>query len=117
MRRPPPLPKIATRAGPSFDRRRARNVHPTPMTANFVETAGRKALVIGGAAIVATVATIVLKVAGAGDIAVFLASAVALATLASLVGEATDQLGTRLGPGATGVVQSALGNLPELFIS
>lgn len=87
------------------------------MKSNFLETAGRKALVMAGAAIVATVATIVLRAAGAGDIAVFIASAVALATLASLVGEATDQLGTRLGPGATGVVQSALGNLPELFIS
>jgi Ca2+:H+ antiporter len=87
------------------------------MTANFMETAGRKALAMGGAAAAATVVTIVLKMIGAGDIAVFIASAVALATLASLVGEATDQLGTRLGPGATGVVQSALGNLPELFIS
>lgn len=87
------------------------------MESNFVEAAGRKALVMGGAAIAATVTTIVLRAAGAGDIAVFIGSAAALATLASLVGEATDQLGTRLGPGATGVVQSALGNLPELFIS
>ncbi len=87
------------------------------MTANFVQTAGRKALAMAGAAIVTTIAAIVLKAVGAGDIAVFIASAVALATLASLVGEATDQLGARLGAGATGVVQSALGNLPELFIS
>jgi Ca2+:H+ antiporter len=28
-----------------------------------------------------------------------------------------DQLGDRFGPGATGVLQSALGNLPELFIA
>lgn len=87
------------------------------MISNFIETAGRKALIIGGAAFVATAVTVVLETGGAGDIAVFIASAVALAMLASLVGEATDQLGTRLGPGATGVVQSALGNLPELFIS
>ena len=33
------------------------------------------------------------------------------------MGDATDQLGNRMGPGATGVLQSALGNLPELFIS
>jgi Ca2+:H+ antiporter len=87
------------------------------MTANFIKTAGPRALAMGGAAIVATLATIILEVMGAGGIPIFLASAAALATLASLVGEATDQLGTRLGPGATGVVQSALGNLPELFIS
>ena len=43
-------------------------------------------------------------------------SAVALATLASVVGAATEQLGERMGPGATGVLQSAIGNLPELFV-
>src|SRR4029078_9668134 len=37
-------------------------------------------------------------------------------TLASVVGAATEHLGDRMGPGATGVLQSALGNLPELFI-
>src|SRR5205085_4351820 len=47
---------------------------------------------------------------------VFVMSAAALALLAALVGEATDQVGARLGPGATGVLQSALGNLPELFV-
>jgi len=33
-----------------------------------------------------------------------------------VVGDATEQLGCRLGPGATGILQSALGNLPELFV-
>jgi Ca2+:H+ antiporter len=46
----------------------------------------------------------------------FLLAAVALALLASLVGRAVDALGDRLGAGATGAVQSALGNLPELFV-
>jgi Ca2+:H+ antiporter len=46
----------------------------------------------------------------------FLVAAVALALLASLVGRSVDALGDRLGAGATGVVQSALGNLPELFV-
>ena len=46
----------------------------------------------------------------------FIASAVALAALARLVGHATDQLGARFGSASAGVVQSALGNLPELFI-
>ena len=65
----------------------------------------------------ATIASALLKLEGAGGIDVFIATAVALASLAAVVSEATDQLGRRLGPGATGVVQSALGNLPELFIS
>ncbi len=51
-----------------------------------------------------------------GSIVPFLIAAIALALLASLVGRAVDALGDRLGAGATGVVQSALGNLPELFV-
>jgi Ca2+:H+ antiporter len=47
----------------------------------------------------------------------FLLAAVAIAMLARLVGAATDQLGSRLGSSVAGVVQSALGNLPELFIA
>jgi Ca2+:H+ antiporter len=47
----------------------------------------------------------------------FVISAVAIALLAALVGRAVDELAERLGPGATGVLQSALGNLPELFIA
>lgn len=47
----------------------------------------------------------------------FIFSAIAVAMLASLVGRSVEQLGDRFGPGATGVLQSALGNLPELFIS
>jgi Ca2+:H+ antiporter len=51
-----------------------------------------------------------------GTIAPFVLSAIALALLASLVGHSVEALGDRLGAGATGVVQSALGNLPELFV-
>jgi Ca2+:H+ antiporter len=54
--------------------------------------------------------------AGRGDLAPFLVSAVAVALLAALVGRAVDHLSDRLGAGAVGVLQSALGNLPELFI-
>src|SRR3989442_4011739 len=68
-------------------------------------------------ALAATVATFALQVSGADHVVVFVASAVALAALAALVGEGTEQLGHRFGAGATGVLQSALGNLPELFIS
>ena len=52
----------------------------------------------------------------AGPIPGFIASAAALSMLAAVVGQGTEQIGSRLGPGATGVLQSALGNLPELFI-
>jgi Ca2+:H+ antiporter len=46
----------------------------------------------------------------------FVISGLAIAALASLVGRSVDQLGGRLGAGATGVLQSAFGNLPELFV-
>jgi Ca2+:H+ antiporter len=51
-----------------------------------------------------------------GNVAPFVIAALALALLASLVGRSVEALGDRLGAGATGVVQSALGNLPELFV-
>ena len=55
--------------------------------------------------------------AGLGAVLTFLVAAAALALLARLVGTATEQLGARLGSGGASVVQSALGNLPELFIA
>ena len=55
--------------------------------------------------------------AGSLGVFAFLTAAGAVALLAALVGRSVEQLGDRFGPGATGVLQSALGNLPELFIS
>jgi Ca2+:H+ antiporter len=65
------------------------------------------------AAVAFTVAAALVK---SGAIAPFLVAAVAVALLAALVGRAVDHLADRLGAGAVGVLQSALGNLPELFI-
>ncbi|MDN5782271.1 MAG: calcium/proton exchanger [Luteimonas sp.] len=59
----------------------------------------------------------VTRFVGGGAVLAFACSAVAVALLASLVGRSVEQLGDRFGPGATGVLQSALGNLPELFIA
>jgi Ca2+:H+ antiporter len=67
-------------------------------------------------ALVAGVCTGLLTHAGATAVPTFAVSAVALATLAAVVGHATDELGSHLGPGLTGVIQSAVGNLPELFV-
>jgi Ca2+:H+ antiporter len=78
---------------------------------------GRTATALLVLAIAATVAAFILRVSGASQVLIFVVTALALATLAFLVGEATDEIGSRFGPGATGVLQSALGNLPELFIS
>jgi Ca2+:H+ antiporter len=88
-----------------------------PTAPGLLATLGRKALVLAAVGAGGVVVTLVLKLAGAGDVMIFAVAAVTLAGLAGLVGEATDQLGGKLGPGTTGVLQSALGNLPELFIS
>ena len=55
--------------------------------------------------------------AHANAVLAFSVAAAAIALLARLVGGATEQLGGRVGSSAAGVVQSALGNLPELFIA
>ncbi|HTV11434.1 MAG TPA: hypothetical protein VME20_06190 [Acidimicrobiales bacterium] len=62
-------------------------------------------------------ATGVLEAAGAAHVAVFIVAVGALAALAALVGESIEQIGERLGPGPTGLLQSSLGNLPELLVS
>ena len=53
----------------------------------------------------------------ANAVLTFILAAVAIAMLARLVGSATEQLGSRVGSSAAGAIQSALGNLPELFIA
>ena len=66
--------------------------------------------------VVATVAAGVLHFADMNAVVAFVVAALALATLASLVGRSVEALGDRLGPNATGILQTALGNLPELFV-
>jgi Ca2+:H+ antiporter len=46
----------------------------------------------------------------------FAIATLALAGLAWVVSFATEQLGERFGPAVTGLMQSTLGNLPELFV-
>ena len=58
----------------------------------------------------------VLHYAGANDVVQFCVGIVALALLAWTVGIGTECVGARFGPATTGVLQSTLGNLPELFI-
>ncbi len=76
----------------------------------------KKEKVIIALCVVATVAAGALHYAHANAVLGFAVTAAALALLAMIVGDATEQLGSRLGPGATGILQSGLGNLPELFV-
>lgn len=70
-----------------------------------------------GLALLASLLTWILKTIQANAVLTFVVSALALASLATVVGHATEQLGNYLGPGATGILQAAVGNLPELFVS
>ena len=62
-------------------------------------------------------AAAVAHFADATPVLTFVVAALAIAMLARLVGSATEQLGGRVGSSAAGVIQSGLGNLPELFIA
>lgn len=75
----------------------------------------KEKFVIGACIIVSVIAGI-LHYTDANAVLGFGVTGVALALLAMIVGDATEQLGSRLGPGATGILQSGLGNLPELFV-
>src|SRR6476620_5723271 len=77
----------------------------------------RNERIIMAIALIATVVSGILHYSQVGGVILaFVVAGVGLATLAAVVGAATDQLGERLSPGATGVLQSAIGNLPELFV-
>ena len=64
----------------------------------------------------ATAAAGAAHYAGAGAVLAFVVAGLALAGQAWIVSFATEQVGERLGPAATGLMQSTLGNLPELFV-
>jgi Ca2+:H+ antiporter len=68
------------------------------------------------ASVIATAVAGFLYYSHANAVLAFAVTSAALALLAMIVGDATEQLGSRMGPGATGILQSALGNLPELFV-
>lgn len=76
----------------------------------------KKEKVVIGLCVLASLAAGILHYADANPVLAFVVTAAALALLAMIVGDATEQLGSRLGPGSTGVLQSGLGNLPELFV-
>lgn len=72
--------------------------------------------VLLAAVALSTAATAVLEFTHADPLAIFLVAIVALAGVAWVVSFGTEVVGERLGPAATGFLQSTLGNLPELFI-
>lgn len=80
------------------------------------QTFVRSDLVVCGVSAVAVGLAAVTRYAHVPSVLAFVVAGAAVAALASLVGRSVEQLGDRFGAGATGVLQGALGNLPELFI-
>ncbi len=76
----------------------------------------RTRFIFGGYA-VAFVLVALTNVFGLPPLVRFAAAIIGLAGGAVAVGEATERLSRRLSPAATGIVQSVLGNLPELFLA
>ncbi|MGO8670862.1 MAG: calcium:proton antiporter [Capsulimonadaceae bacterium] len=67
-------------------------------------------------AVAGTIAAGVANGMHAPPVARFAVAGIALALLAATVSMSTEQVGERLGPGATGVLQGALANLPEMCV-
>jgi Ca2+:H+ antiporter len=76
----------------------------------------RTVLIFGGYAVAFGLVAIV-NLAHLPPLVRFAFAVLALAGGAVAVSEATERLASRLSPAATGVVQSTLGNLPELFLA
>jgi len=60
---------------------------------------------------------LILRLADASPSLVFIASAIAVVPTAALMGDATEQLAARSGPGIGGLVNVTFGNAPELIIA
>ncbi len=58
----------------------------------------------------------VLRYTTTQHVTTFILCALALAGLAWIIAVGTESVGARFGPAVTGVLQSTLGNLPELFV-
>src|SRR4051794_210384 len=91
-------------------------VAPMPFAAalRLMNTTDR---VTAGAAVGLTVAAGVVTGLGVNAVLRFVVAGLALAALAAVIGQAIEQVGGQVGPSATGLLQSTLGNLPELFFS
>jgi len=92
---------------------------PAQDTGRRAEVSGltRVELILLGVVAALTVLAGVARYAhGVSHIVAFVLATLALAGLAWIVALAVEQLGERLGPASTGVLQATVGNLPEFFV-
>ena len=67
--------------------------------------------------LLAVPATIALRFADASPIWLFVGASLAIIPLAGLMGQATEQLAEKLGPGIGGLLNATFGNAAELIIA
>jgi Ca2+:H+ antiporter len=79
-----------------------------------MDVINRRDRILGALALVLALAAGLARGIGGGT--AFVAAALALAVLATLVSSAVEAMGSSVGPAMLGILQSALGNLPELLI-
>jgi Ca2+:H+ antiporter len=72
--------------------------------------------ILAGIVLVSVLAGVTRYVHGVSEVLAFVIATVALAGLAWVVSFSTEEVGERLGPAKTGVLQSTVGNLPEFFV-
>jgi len=76
----------------------------------------RRRVALAGVALVTVLAGLARYISGVPHVAAFVIAGIALGGAAWVVSFATEQVGERFGPAVTGLMQSTLGNLPELFV-
>jgi Ca2+:H+ antiporter len=73
-------------------------------------------VLLAAVAVAVAAAGVVRYASGVSHVAAFAVATVALAGTAWVVSFSIDQVGKRLGPGPTGLMQASLANLPEFFV-
>lgn len=63
------------------------------------------------------VVAVILRLAGGGDVPIFVTSALAIIPLAGLIGTATEEIAVKTGPQIGGLLNATLGNAAELIIT
>jgi Ca2+:H+ antiporter len=76
----------------------------------------RSSFVIFGVTAATVLAAAILHFTEANAVLQFVSAAIALSLLAMNVSNGTEEVGAHLSSGATGILQAALGNLPELLV-
>ena len=83
-----------------------------PPTDNFLMRVGPLHWLLG-----ALPAAIILRIAGANDVWIFVVSGIAIVPLAGLMGRATENLAETMGSGIGGLMNATFGNAAELIIA